>query len=685
MTERVERLREALKSKAHHRFRREPLPDLAPEFSRRELSDLERATQRYERVLESEEPVIFADERIVLTRTVPTIPEIHTGDERRSIEAVHHVHELGRVFNIAPRYAPVIRTGLAAFRREALSQERRFGRHNPERALFLRSVVRCIDATLGFADRYADEATRRGKPDVAEILRRAPRYGAGTFREALQVFRLLHYCLWAAGHYHVTVGRFDQYMYPYLEADLMSGLLDEDTALELLQEYFLTFNRDSDLYPGMQQGDNGQSLVIGGVDRLGNDAYNLLSELCLEASLELRVIDPKINLRVHSQSAAAVYESATRLTAVGLGFPQYSNDDVVIPGLLDHGYALEDARDYCVAACWEFIVPGSGMDVPNMDALSFPEIVDKALRDDLPCCTDYDRFEQAVCEGIVGAVGRMVHRNLYMEPAPLLAVLMDGCVRHGRDPADGLEYNNYGIHGVGLADAVESLSAVRAVVFRDRLVSAEELVRAVDSDFHDHRKLLADVRNRGGKMGNDDDETDAIASTLLAAFADSVARKQNDRGGRYRAGTGSAMYYLWFADEIGASPNGRLRGEPFSANYSPSLTSRLDGPLSIINSFTKPNLRRVINGGPLTLEVHDTVFRTSEGIPKTARLVKYYFDRGGHQLQLNSVNRAMLLAAQADPKSHRNLIVRVWGWSGYFVDLDKEYQDHILRRVELSV
>ena len=145
------------------------------------------------------------------------------------------------------------------------------------------------------------------------------------------------------------------------------------------------------------------------------------------------------------------------------------------------------------------------------------------------------------------------------------------------------------------------------------------------------------------------------------------------------------MYYLWHAKDIPATPDGRRKGEALPANYSPSLFSRCKGPVSILRSFAKPDLSKTINGGPLTLELHDTVFRTPDSIRKVAMLVKSFMDMGGHQLQLNAVNKETMLDAQRHPENYRNLIVRVWGWSGYFVELDKEYQDHIIQRMELSV
>ena len=186
------------------------------------------------------------------------------------------------------------------------------------------------------------------------------------------------------------------------------------------------------------------------------------------------------------------------------------------------------------------------------------------------------------------------------------------------------------------------------------------------------------------KMGDNIDSVDAIAAALMGWFADSLEGRKNERGGIYRAGTGSAMFYLWHANELEASPDGRRKGDPLGTNFSPSLYVKSKGPFSVIQSFTKCPVQRAINGGPLTMEFHSTVFNTEEGIEQVAALVKAYIDKGGHQLQLNSINRERMLDAQKHPENYRNMIVRIWGWSAYFVELDKEYQDHLIARQEFS-
>ena len=192
------------------------------------------------------------------------------------------------------------------------------------------------------------------------------------------------------------------------------------------------------------------------------------------------------------------------------------------------------------------------------------------------------------------------------------------------------------------------------------------------------------LREDAPKLGRDE-ECEGIADALLSAFADAVEPLKNERGGIFRAGTGSAMYYLWHADALGSTYDGRYSDEPLSANFSPSLTLRDAGPLSVISAMARPTLARVMNGGPLTLEMHDTVFNHPEGLEKVAQLVRSFILLGGHQLQLNAVSPEQLRDAMAHPEKHRGLIVRVWGWSGHFVQLDKAYQEQILRRTMYGV
>ena len=219
------------------------------------------------------------------------------------------------------------------------------------------------------------------------------------------------------------------------------------------------------------------------------------------------------------------------------------------------------------------------------------------------------------------------------------------------------------------------------MIFRTGRISKERLLTGLAGNFENDKELKWLLRNEADKMGRDDTANE-IGNRLLHFFADAVQDLKNERGGIVRAGTGSVMYYVWHSENLPATADGRGAGEFLPANFSPSLFLTKAGPLSALLGFSPDALKRTSNGGPMTLELHDSVFRDEQSVSKVARLVQAYILAGGHQLQLNAVNAEKLRAAQREPEKHQDLIVRVWGWSGHFVELDKCYQDQVLSRVE---
>ncbi len=688
MTERIKSLLDRTFDKEQAKFRRDvDWKPLLERFVAEGTSDMARARIGLEEMLKAETPAFMDGERLAFLRTVKQIPDLHTDEEMAARRAAGTAFgEKGVVFNLTADFAPTIRDGLDA---RLLEIDARLARcradGDAEGIEFLENARLSVKAVLDLAERYdAAGAARPSYQAVAPALRK----GARTLHEALQTLRILHYAMWCEGEYHCGLGRIDQYLFPYYEADVKAGRLTEETALEEMEEFFISCNRDSDLYIGVQQGDNGQSVMLGGVTREGKPAFNDLSRLCLKACGELKLVDPKINLRVDKSTPIEIYELGTELTAKGLGFPQYANDDVVIPALQRWGYELEDARDYSVAACWEFLVPGCGMDINNIDAVSFVGALDAALR----VLTQrrrgaellFDDVKREFFAEIQRRADALVKKYAHVEilPGPFVSVISTDCIKKARDISKGAKYNNFGIHGTGIAVAVDSLASVRELVFEKRLVTLEELVKLLDTDFAGRPDVLAAAK-AAPKMGNADARADDLAKELVAFWGHTFDGKRNDRGGIFRPGTGSAMYYIWHARDVPASADGRLKGEPLSANYAPSLDVPVKGPVSVVRSFTEPDLGPVCNGGPLTIEIHDSAFAMPDGVGKVANLVKFFIERGGHQMQINTINRDTLLDAQAHPERHRHLIVRVWGWSGYFIELDKCFQDQIIKRVEL--
>lgn len=689
MNKRIEALRSLIWNKEHHVFRKDPeyfgLDSLAQSFMDLDVPHVERSARMLGALLNAEAPVILEGEQIVATRTIKRIPSILTEEEWTRIRASHTLHERGTVSNISPDYEGILRDGLekrknqvvARLEDKSLSEEQR---------QFLSAAKKSIEAVQDFILKYREYARVEGLSGIASVLTNIHKSGAKTLHEALQLLRIVHFALWESDCYHNTLGRFDQYIYPYYKADIDSGRITKQKAFDLIEEFFLACNKDSDLYVGMQQGDNGQSIVLGGRDPEGRYLFNEVSEMCLRASYELNLIDPKINLRCDGSTPLDVYKMGAQLTKRGLGFPQYDNDDVVIPGLLKLGYSKEDAYNYVVAACWEFIVPKNGMEIVNIDALSFAGVVSAAI-EHLGEYPTYEAFYACVDSLIKKECLRITkaHDNLYIVPAPFMSMLMGGTIERAQDISLGGNSNNYGVHGTGLSTAADSLAVIKKFYYEDKSLSLEELMDAVHNNFKGHEALQERLRNEAPKMGLDLEEPDAIGAALLESFANGLKGIKNERGGIWRAGTGTAMYYIFHAKNLPATPDGRSAGEVIPANFTPSMFLRQKGPVSVMRSFSKQHLEDTINGGPLTIELDESIFRNDETIEKLAMLIRNYMRLGGHQLQLNTLNRDTLLDAKKHPELHRDLIVRVWGWSGYFVELDECYQDHIIERIKYQI
>ena len=660
MTERVEKLLKLFKSKEYRKQRRHAeVKDYGQIKSAKQMIDC------FEEFVSEETPVLIEGDRMGF---------YHSTDRKLP----------GYAGNVTPDYGKVMACGF-----DKILEDIEYSMKNTDDAdktEYGRQMKRAIEIVLDVSDKHRELAKKAGNHELYNALLKVPHKGAESFYEACVFMKIIIFFLRLEFMCHITLGRFDRYMYPYYLADRERGVGKEEL-FELTEEFFISLNFDSDLYSGIQTGDNGQSMVLGGFDADGEDMFNELSKMCMDASLELCVIDPKINLRVGKNTPFERYEYATHLTKAGLGFPQYCNDDVVVEGLVKLGYDRADAFDYSVAACWEFIIPGKGADAPNIETMDFPKLVNDVIHESLQDCGSFDELLEKTKAKIKKCCEEKAARlaGCQFTPSPLLSVFFDGCTENLTDMwSGGTKYHNFGCHGAGIANAADALAAVKKTVFDDGSVTKAALLHALDNDF-DGNAELRNLLRACPKMGNNDDYADSIACFIMSAFSESMNNRDNGCGGIWRAGTGSAQEYIFRGNKCPATADGRKAYTPYASSFSPSLDVKTAGLLSVIQSFTKYDLKNIITGGPLTIEIHDTVLRNDDGIKKTAMLVREYIHLGGHQLQLNSVNRERLLDAQKHPENYKDLIVRVWGWSGYFNELDKKFQDHIIRRCEYNM
>lgn len=335
--------------------------------------------------------------------------------------------------------------------------------------------------------------------------------------------------------------------------------------------------------------------------------------------------------------------------------------DVVIPGLVAAGYEIEDARDYSVAACWEFIIPGRGMEVVNIGAVSMPSAVDLAVREGLTAGDSFEGILDRVQIYLVEQVRRLAERSrkLFLPPAPYYSVLMNGCLENGCDLSVGLKYNNFGIHGVASASAADALAAVKEFIYDKKSVEPLRLLRALEDNFAYDEELRLCLREKAPKVGNNDERADQRLVTLFEMFAEACrAVGENGRGGRYRPGSGSAMYDVWLATGhegmqepvVRATADGRKSGEFFSSSLAPSPDVLVQGPLSVLQSFGKIDYQRICNGGPLTLELSDGLFRGKDSLRKVGLFIRAFVESGCQQMQLNTLNVETLRDAQRHPE-----------------------------------
>ena len=654
MTERVQTLLKNLRSGKYKTYRTD-----TPLVLHTETNDYDALFQEH---LSAEQPIIPEGDRIGFYIYHKNRPKWRGHDAEG---------------NFIPNYKTYLTKGMGGVYEEIkLKLETAAG----EQKTFAETAISVLESIFAYCDAYKDAASG----DLKEALKNVPYHTPNSYYEALVLVRILIHLQRLNHTSHVTLGRFDQYMYPFYKMDVQRGVSHDDI-LELTEEFFISLNVDADLYSGVQQGDNGQAMVLGGRNTDGTSCFNELSRICMEASLELNLIDPKINLRVDKNTPFSLYRFGTELTKQGMGFPQYCNDDIVIPGLIALGYEPEDAHNYGVAACWEYIVPDVAHDIPNIKAMNFPKVVNTAIQNYLPKAKSFDDFLESVKTELSAECDRLIDSVVYKDyPSVFHSLFFNPCIEHLKQYNSGIcKYNNIGFHGVGISNAADALTAVKKRVFEEKSITPEELIAALNADFEGceaMRKSLVDCP----KMGNNEDEPDDLACVLMECFSENLAARRDKRGNRIRPGTGSAMYYLWCADEVGATADGRHAQQPFGCSFSPAVTAKLSGPLSVVQSFTKFDMKKIINGGPLTMEIHENTFRNQEGTDKVAYLVKTFVELGGHQFQLNAINRDRLLDAQKNPEKYPNLIVRVWGWSGYFNELDVRYQNHVIARTEFS-
>ena len=586
---------------------------------------------------------------------------------------------------------------------------------------FLRAGVICVEAVVAYVRRYERvvRAVAEGRvPEdphatvlpaatseraaelarLADVLAHVATEPCRDLYDALQMVWLLSVVLQHESNASsISLGRMDQYLLPYYRATVESGATEEEVR-ELLQCFYLKTNtivfvRSTDSARFFAGFPTGYNLVVGGVDAEGADASNELSELLLDLQKDTRLPQPNLSVRMHAGTPEALLRKAAEVIRLGDGLPQCFNDEVNVPSFVARGVSPEDARDYAVVGCVELSVPGRMYGLHDICMFNMMRCLELALHARPEGYESFEALEKAVEDTIDHYVALMVrgcnvcdeaHRET--SPTPLLSVLVHDSLEKGADiTSGGARYNPSGVQGVGTANLADSLYAVKRAVFEEGALTWAQLLEMLRRDWQGPGDEVWRQRliNRYEKYGNDVDEVDEIGRRFLRHYGEEVARYENARGGRFQPGSYTVSAHIPLGAAVGATPDGRHAGEQLAdGGLSPMVGRDKNGPTASLLSVSKLDNVLDTNGSLLNVKFSPSTLEGEAGLARLVAYLRSFCRLGIQHIQFNVVDRATLLDAQAHPENHRDLVVRVAGYSAMFVELAKAIQDDIINRTE---
>lgn len=592
---------------------------------------------------------------------------------------------------------------------------------------FLKSALYCLEGAQSYIRRYGEEADRQAK-DAPDVRQRELGEIAHTcyhiasmppvnFRQALQMTWFLQILVeLESGLSAFSYGRLDQYLYPYLKADLESGLLTHKEAQELVDCFWIKNGE----YPE-RISDPGRGLTIGGMTGDGKDGVNPLSFMLLRSLENCRLLQPKLNARIFPGTDPEFFLECCRVNRQNLG-PMLYNDTAVLKALEKYGYAEEDAVDYGLIGCYEHGLAGIERPSPMGAVLNVGKCLELALNNGVsittgktlgPALGDLARYHscdevETALMGQAEAAAALLTEKICLEelrtallrPQPMLSLFVEDCVEKAADlSACGARYSSVGVRMPGLAAVSDSLTALRTLCFEEKACtedrerisgegkgeifgrfSGERILHGLRTNFEDDAILRAALINRAPKYGNDDDRADQTMAWLCGRMCEIISACHHPSGSRLRPGIFSFLNFLDCGQNCGALPNGRKAGKPFVNGISPSHGMDQNGPTAFLRSAGKLDYSLSNNASTLDFKVPPLVFQGEEGDRLLRSLISDYFEEGGMQIQLYFLSKEELLRARSHPEEYAGLTVRVTGYSAYFVRLTPELQEEIIQR-----
>ncbi len=577
---------------------------------------------------------------------------------------------------------------------------------------FLEAVAIAGEGIIGWASRHADLADSQARSEadparagelrrIAAICRRVPAEPARDFHEALQSFWFTHIAMHIEQYgWSISAGRFDQYMFGYYRDGLTSGELTREAAWELLLNLWVKFMENVDWKPRQTIF---QNLTLGGQDEHGADQSNELSGLCLEATVALQFNQPALSVRWHANIRPEFWDHVHRTIAKGLGMPALFNDEVIIPALVSHGVSQADAVGYGIVGCVEACVPGEQQGVTAGGHINLAKALELAMNDgrsmttgrqvglptgECEAFTGFDDLWRAyvaqveylagvnMLASVLAGEGQKRHGH-----CPLMSSLLDDCLARRRDLVfGGTRYNLPGIGIFGPSNVYDGLSAIRKVICQDQRATWGELRQALLDDFRGHeplRQLLAGAP----RFGNDLPEVDELANRVNAVHAEFCWKHVDSRNGRFTCGVWPVEGHVHSGSNTAATPDGRHKGQPLVDGVGACQGADRHGPTALLRSVARLNHKdHWTAGNTCNIKFAPSALVRPEDLARFRALTTTFMKLGGQQLQVNIIDADTLRAAQADPEAHADLIVRVAGFSAYFVGLDRRVQEEILSR-----
>lgn len=588
----------------------------------------------------------------------------------------------------------------------------------------LKAMDICCDAVIILGERYHEMAVEKAAAEtnpkrkaeleqIAKNLEVVPAHKPQTFWQAIQLYWFTHLAVttelnpWDA----FSPGRLDQHLNPYYEADVEAGILDDEHALELLECLWVKFyNQPAPVKVGITLKESATytdfaNINTGGVTPEGKNGVNNVSYLILDCMDEMKLVQPNSNVTISKKTPQKFLKRACEISRKGWGQPAFYNTEAQITELINAGKSLEDARRGGSSGCVEtgawgneaYILTGY-MNIPKIFQLTlfngFDEYSGKQLGLQLGYAKDFKNFDElwtAFKKQLKHFVdikirGNNVIERLYAEemPAPCLSVVTNDCISNAKDyNAGGARYNTNYIQGVGIGTVTDCVASVKYNVFDEKNFTMEELIDAMEHDFEGYDYIYSLVHDKTPKYGNDDDYADELMREIFDLYHDTIVGRPNMKGGKYGIDMLPTTCHVYFGDVILATPNGRKAHKPVSEGISPEKSADTNGPTAVIKSCAKMD-HLATAGTLLNQKFTPNVVAGEAGLNNMASLVRSYFAMDGHHIQFNVVDRQTLIEAQKHPEDHKDLIVRVAGYSDFFRNLDKPLQDEIIERTEQS-